>query len=251
MATVFTDKRCELFSPLAVQQKQQAGGQVSKHAVGLHSRLQRTRGPGWAADRWLCCLGCLLLWPTTFGKGLAQWRGSRIPVGLSGSGSWLWSGSADRPSWHPPPQCLRFDIPCLSTWGCVLSVPLGHRLQKAGKKKNNKKNPKGSGQGLTGYIKILDEESQENASVNGTSHRVTLGPADHLPVVQPLGRKHLVEPPKRELPLLEDARQPAGSKAPQAPLQPQLMLLLRPELPSTESPHHRAAAAPPLLGMTR
>lgn len=91
----------------------------------------------------------------------------------------------------------------------------------------------------------------KNSGINRTSHRVTLGPTHHLPVVQPLGRKHLVEPPKRELPLLEDTREPAGSEAPQAPLQPQLMLLLRPELPSPESPHHRAAAAPPLLGMTR
>lgn len=89
------------------------------------------------------------------------------------------------------------------------------------------------------------------SGLNGTTHRVTLGPTHHLPVVQPLGRKHLVESPKRELPLLEDARQPAGSEAAQAALQPQLVLLLGPELPSPEGPHHRAAAAPPLLGMTR
>lgn len=84
-----------------------------------------------------------------------------------------------------------------------------------------------------------------------TPHRVTLGPTHHLPVVQPLGRKHLVESPKRELPLLQDAREPAGREAPQAPLQPQLVLLLRPELPSSQGPHHRTAAAPPLLGMSR
>lgn len=104
---------------------------MSKHAAGLHSRLQRTRGPGSAADRWLCCLGCLLLWLAKFWKGSAQWRGSRSPAGRSGSGSWLWSGSAEQPSWRPPPQCPRFDIPGLSTWGCALSVPSGHRLRKA------------------------------------------------------------------------------------------------------------------------
>lgn len=85
--------------------------------------------------------------------------------------------------------------------------------------------------------KLRNAHSQKHG-INGTSHRVTLGPTHHLPVVQPLGRKHLVEPPKRELPLLEDTREPASSEAPQAPLQPQLMLLLRPELPSPESPHH-------------
>lgn len=95
------------------------------------------------------------------------------------------------------------------------------------------------------------KRDHENSGLNRTTNRVTLGPTHHLPVVQPLGRKHLVESPKRELPLLEDTREPAGGKAPQAPLQPRLMLLLGPELSSTEGPYHRAAAAPPLLGMTR
>lgn len=106
----------------------------SKHPTDLHSRLQRTQGPGWAADRWLCCLGCLLPWLTKFWRGLAQWRGCRSPAGLYGNGSRLWSCSADRPQWHRPPQCPRFDIPCLLTWGCALSVPSGHQLQKAAEK---------------------------------------------------------------------------------------------------------------------
>lgn len=130
VATVFTDKSVKLFL-LAEQARGPAG---IKHPTDLHSHLQRTQGPGWAADRWLCCLGCLLLWLTKFWRGLAQWRGSRSPAGLSGNGSWLWSGSADRPPSHRPPQCPRFDIPCLSTWGCALSVPSGHRLQKAAEK---------------------------------------------------------------------------------------------------------------------
>lgn len=83
-----------------------------------------------------------------------------------------------------------------------------------------------------------------------TSHRVALGPTHHLPVIEPLRGKHLVESPKRELPLFEDTREPAGREAPQAPLEPQLMLLLRSELPSPEGTHHRAPTATPLLGMT-
>jgi len=70
-------------------------------------------------------------------------------------------------------------------------------------------------------------------------------------VVEPLRRKHLVEAAQRELPLLEDAWEPARGKPAQAPLQPQLVLLLRPKLPAPEGAHHGAAAAPPLLGMAR
>lgn len=83
-----------------------------------------------------------------------------------------------------------------------------------------------------------------------TSHRVALGPTHHLPVVEPLGSKHLVESAQRELPLLEDAGKSAGRKAPQAPLEPQLVLLLRPELPPPKGAYHRVPTAPPLLGMT-
>lgn len=53
-----------------------------------------------------------------------------------------------------------------------------------------------------------------------TSHRVTLGTAHHLPVVEPLRGKHLVESPQGELSLLEDPGESAGCKAPEAPLQP-------------------------------
>lgn len=91
-----------------------------------------------------------------------------------------------------------------------------------------------------------------NQHVNNTmtSHRVALGPTHHLPVVEPLRSKDLVESPKRKLPLLEDAREPSSCKATQAPLESQLMLLLRPELPPAEGTYHRVPAAPPLLGMT-
>lgn len=83
-----------------------------------------------------------------------------------------------------------------------------------------------------------------------TSYRVTLGSAHHLPVVEPLGGEHLVESAQRELPLFEDAWQSAGRKAAQAPLKPQLVLLLRPELPTPQGTDHRVPTAPPLLGMT-
>lgn len=82
------------------------------------------------------------------------------------------------------------------------------------------------------------------------SHRVALGPTHHLPMVEPLRSEHLVESSQRELPLLEDAREPASCKSSQASLQPQLMLLLRPELPPPESTDNRVATAPPVLGMT-
>lgn len=84
----------------------------------------------------------------------------------------------------------------------------------------------------------MERTNREILTQQESTHRVTLGPTHHLPVVQPLGSKHLIESPERELPLLEDTRQPAGSKAPQAALQPQLMLLLGPELASPQGPHH-------------
>ena len=83
-----------------------------------------------------------------------------------------------------------------------------------------------------------------------TSHRIALGPTDHLPVVEPLRREHLVESPQGELPLLQDAGEPTSCKAPEAPLEPHLVLLLRSELPPPQGTHHRAPVAPPLLGMT-
>lgn len=83
-----------------------------------------------------------------------------------------------------------------------------------------------------------------------TSHRVALGSAHHLPVVEPLGGEHLVESAQGELPLLKDAGQSAGREAAQAPLEPQLVLLLRPELPPPKGAYHRVPTAPPLLGMT-
>lgn len=83
-----------------------------------------------------------------------------------------------------------------------------------------------------------------------TSHRVTFGSAHHLPVVEPLGGKHLIESAQGEFPLLEDAGQSAGREAAQAPLKPQLVLLLWPELPAPKGAYHRVPTAPPLLGMT-
>lgn len=81
------------------------------------------------------------------------------------------------------------------------------------------------------------------------SHSIALGSTHHLTVVEPLGGKHLVEAAKGELPLLEDAREAAGSKAPQATLEPPLMLLLRPKLSAPERTHHRALTTPPLLSV--
>lgn len=83
-----------------------------------------------------------------------------------------------------------------------------------------------------------------------SSHRVTFGSTHHLPVVEPLGGEHLVESAQGELPLLQDAGQSAGCETTQAPLEPQLVLLLRPELPPPEGANHRVPTAPPLLGMT-
>lgn len=83
-----------------------------------------------------------------------------------------------------------------------------------------------------------------------TSHRVALGPTHHLPLVEPLWSEHLVETPQRELPFFEDARESPSSKAPQTSLEPQLMLLLRPELPPPKGTYHRVPTAPPRLGMT-
>lgn len=98
------------------------------------------------------------------------------------------------------------------------------------------------------YMTILNQLTQVSMKI--TSHRVALCPTHHLSVVEPLWSKHLVESPQRELPLLEDARESAGCKAPQAPLEPQLMLLLRPELSPPKGTYHRVPTAPPLLGMT-
>lgn len=83
-----------------------------------------------------------------------------------------------------------------------------------------------------------------------SSYRVTLGPTHHLPMVEPLRGEHLVESAQGELPLLENAGQSAGREAAQAPLEPQLVLLLRPELPPPEGADHRVPTAPPRLGMT-
>lgn len=99
----------------------------------------------------------------------------------------------------------------------------------------------------------MHEEHQniKTAPKTGLAHRVALGPTHHLSMVEPLRSKHLVQPSQRKLPLLEDPRKPAGREATQAPLEPQLMLLLGPELTSTESAHNGAATAAPLLSMQR
>lgn len=68
-------------------------------------------------------------------------------------------------------------------------------------------------------------------------------------MVEPLRGEHLVEPAQGELPLLQDAREAAGSKAPQATLETPLMLLLRPDLAALECVYHRAQTTPPLLGV--
>lgn len=124
----------QLCSRTKALKKHSRGPARIKCPTDLHSHLQHRRGPEWAADRWLCCLGCLLQWLTRFWMGLAQWRVSHNPAGLSGNGLRLWSGNADQLLLHQPPQCPHFDIPCPSTWGCTLSVPSGHRLQKAAEK---------------------------------------------------------------------------------------------------------------------
>lgn len=82
------------------------------------------------------------------------------------------------------------------------------------------------------------EKLDQQVSNTMSSHRVALGPTHHLPVVEPLRSKDLVESPKRKLPLLEDAREPASCKASQAPLESRLVLLLRPELPPPEGTYH-------------
>lgn len=68
-------------------------------------------------------------------------------------------------------------------------------------------------------------------------------------MVEPLGGEHLVETSQRELPLLQDAGEPAGRETAEAPLEAQLVLLLGSELPPPQGTDHRAPAAPPLLGM--
>jgi len=82
------------------------------------------------------------------------------------------------------------------------------------------------------------------------SHRVAFSPTHHLSVVEPLWSEHLVEPSQRKLPFFENPREPASCKATQAPLEPQLMLLLGSELPPPEGTYHRAPAAPPRMGMS-
>lgn len=82
-----------------------------------------------------------------------------------------------------------------------------------------------------------------------TSHRVAFGPTNHLSIVQPLRSKNLVESPQRKLTLLENPRQSARCKTTQVLLEPQVMLLLRSELPLPKGTHHRLTAGP-LLRMS-
>lgn len=80
---------------------------------------------------------------------------------------------------------------------------------------------------------------------------IALGPTHDLPVVEPLGGKHFVEATERELTFAQNGGQAGGGKAAQVALEVPLVLLLRPELAPAQSPHHRAAASPPLLRVTR
>lgn len=82
-----------------------------------------------------------------------------------------------------------------------------------------------------------------------TSHRVAFGPTNYLSIVQPLRSKNLVESPQRKLALLENPGEPACCKTTQVLLEPQIMLLLRSELPLPKDTNHRPTAAP-LLGMS-